>query len=138
MPRQNPVAIPLNENEADAVRVKHWSLEDRPRIWKVGSMSELDVGRRPAGGELYHLEIYHAGANIGDYERSKESEIPRKLREIGRSAGCLLSTHAEHGKFVVRWNGRDKEIRKYRDGAPDPGRQAQPLALIPRRYWTWA
>jgi hypothetical protein len=101
-------------------------------------MSELDVRRRPAGSDLYHLEIYHADTHIGDYERSIESEILRKLREIERSADFLLNTYAKHGKFVVRWNGRDKEVRKYRDGHPDPGRQAQPLDVIPRTYWTWA
>jgi hypothetical protein len=101
-------------------------------------MPKLDVRRRPAGSELYHLEIYHGDTHIGDYERSIESEIPRKLREIDRSADLLLNINAKHGKFVVRWNGRDKEIRKYRDGRPDPGRQAQPLGVIPRTNWTWA
>jgi hypothetical protein len=98
-------------------------------------MPKLGVRRKPGGIDLYHLELYHRDTHIGDYERSIESEIPRKLREIERSADFLLSTYAEHGKFVVRWNGRDKEIRKYRAGSPDPGWQAQPLGLIPRRYW---
>lgn len=98
-------------------------------------MPEVDVRRKPAGSELYHLEIYHGDTHIGDYERSKQGEIPRKLGEIERSADFLLSTHARHGMFVVRWNGRDKEIRKYRDDSPDPGRRAQPLDVIPRRYW---
>ncbi len=98
-------------------------------------MAELEIRRRPAGSELYHLEIYHGDTHIGDYERSIDSEIPRKLREIDRSADFLLSTYTRYGKFVVRWNGRDKELRKYRDGSPDPGRGAQVLGLIPRRYW---
>jgi hypothetical protein len=68
-------------------------------------MPALDVRRRQAGSDLYHLEIYHGGTHIGDYERSKEREIPRKLGEIKRSAHFLLNTHAKHGKFVVRWNG---------------------------------
>ncbi len=98
-------------------------------------MPELDVRRRHAGSGLNHLEIYHGDTHIGDYERSIESEIPRKLREIDRSADFLLNTYSKHGKFVVRWNGRDKEIRKFRDDSLDPGRQAQPLDLIPRRFW---
>lgn len=101
-------------------------------------MHDLDVRRRPAGSDLYHLEIYHGDTHIGDYERSKQSEIPRKLGEVKRSAPFLLDAHAKHGKFVVRWNGRDKEIRRYLDGQPDPGRQAQPFGTIPRTLWRWA
>ncbi len=99
-------------------------------------MATLDVRRRSASSELFHLEIYHGDIHIGDYERSIEAEIPRKLKEIDRSADFLLSIYTKHGRFVVRWNGRDKEIRKYRGDSRDPGWQAQPLALLPRRYWT--
>ena len=101
-------------------------------------MPKLGVRIRPAGPDLFHLEIYHGDTHIGDYERTKESEIPRKLGEIKSSAPFLSNAYAKHGKFVVRWNGRDKEIRRYRDGQPDPGRQAQPIDTIPRTLWRWA
>lgn len=100
-------------------------------------MTRLEIRGRPAGTNLYHLELYNGDTHIGDYERSTESEIWRKREEIERSTDLLLSTYAQHGKFAVRWNGREriKEIRKYRDGSPDPGRQAPHLGTIPRRYW---
>jgi hypothetical protein len=101
-------------------------------------MAELEVQIRLATRTLYDMEICHEGTHIGDYERSIKDNIPRKEREIARSADFLLDTYAEHGKLVVRWNGKDKEIRKYRDDSLDPGRQAQPLDVIPRTYWTWA
>jgi hypothetical protein len=102
-------------------------------------MTQLDVQRKPATARLYHLEIYHEGTHIGDYEQSIEKNIERKEREIVRSADFLLDTYAEYGKFVVRWNGRDKEIRKYQEGTANPGRPVVPLGVvIPRRYWDWA
>ena len=42
-----------------------------------------------------------------------------------------------NGKIAVRWNGatREKEIRTYQDGQPDPGLGGTVLALIPRSFW---
>jgi hypothetical protein len=102
-------------------------------------MAELEVHIRRATRTLYDMEICHEGTHIGDYERSMKDNIPRKEREIARSTDFLLDTYAEYGKFVVRWNGKDKEIRKYQEGMADPGRPVVPLGVvIPRRYWDWA
>ena len=100
-------------------------------------MTRLEIRIRSASANLYHLELYDGDTHIGDYERSTESEIQRKRKEIERSTDLLLSTYAQYGKFAVRWNSREraKEIRKYRDGSPDPARQAPHLGTIPRRYW---
>lgn len=83
------------------------------------------------------MELYSGDTHIGDYERSIESEIPRKLREIVRSTDFLQGTYANFGKFAVRWNGRErvKAVRNYQEGFADPGRGAQPLAVISREYW---
>ena len=101
--------------------------------------TELEVRIEPGSGSRSRLKIYHGGTHIGDYEESIEKHIERKQGEIERSADFLLDTYAEHGKFVVRWNGRDKGRRKYREGKTNPGRLAPPLGIvIPRRYWDWA
>lgn len=102
-------------------------------------MSELEVRETHGTGSLYRMEIYHGGTHIGDWEQSQKQNLPRKRREIGRSAEFLLDTYAEHGKFVVRWNGKDKEVRKYQEGRPNPGLPAVRLGLvIPRDRWDWA
>jgi hypothetical protein len=61
-------------------------------------MPELDVRRKPGGSDLYHLECYHGDTHNGDYERSVESEMPRKVREIERSADFLLGT-SYYGRY---------------------------------------
>ena len=96
---------------------------------------KLSVRPIPASTTLYHLEIYHGPIHIGDYERSTEHDITRKCDEVQNSAEFLIGIYAQHGKFVVRWNRPNKEIRKYREGSRDPGRGAKLLGVIPRRYW---
>jgi hypothetical protein len=101
--------------------------------------AELEVRIVPGSGFRSRLKIYHEGIHIGDYEESEEQNIERKEGEIERSADFLLDTYAKYGKFVVRWNGSDKEIRKYQEGTANPGRPVVPLGVvIPRRYWYWA
>ena len=73
-------------------------------------MAELEVREIPGSGSLYRMEIYHEGTHIGDYEQSEKQNLPRRRREIRRSADFLRDTYAGYGKFVVRWNGKDKEI----------------------------
>jgi ssDNA-binding replication factor A large subunit len=102
-------------------------------------MAELRVRITPATARRYHLEIYYEGNHIGDYEQSEEQNIDRKEGEIKRSSNFLLDTYAQYGKFVVRWNGRDKEIREYQEGSPNPARPVVPLGIvIPREFWNWA
>lgn len=98
-------------------------------------MQRLSVRTRSAGNHLYHLEIYDGETHVGDYERSIRDEIPRKRKEIERSEDFLLDVYPKHCKFVVRWRRPEKEIRTYQTGLSDPGRGAQPVDVIPRRYW---
>jgi hypothetical protein len=63
-----------------------------PGLKEGESMPELDVRRKPGGSDVYHLERKHGNTHIGDYERSVESEMPRKVREIERSVDFLLGT----------------------------------------------
>ncbi len=83
------------------------------------------------------MHIYQYDTHIGDYEKSSPAHEERKRTEIERSADFLIDTYKQQGRFVVRWNGHDrvKEIRKYQEGATDPGRGASRVALIPERYW---
>jgi len=98
-------------------------------------MQRLSVRTRLAGDHLYHLEIYDGEIHVGDYERSIWDEIPRKRKEIEKSEDFLLDIYSKHGKFVVPWRRPEKEVRTYQAGLPDPGRGAQPVDVIPRRYW---
>jgi hypothetical protein len=81
------------------------------------------------------MHLFHNGIHIGDYERSSVAHEDRKRREIQRSADYLIDTYRQYGKIVVRWNHPKKEIRRYREGSSDPGRGAQPLSMLPGRYW---
>jgi len=103
----------------------------------ITSVPKLIVRTEPASANLYNLKIYLGNTHIGDYERSIERTIDRKRIEVERSADFLISSYKKYGKFVVRWNSRDrvKEIRMYQEGSSDPGRQAQCLDVIPREYW---
>ncbi len=103
-------------------------------------MAQLEVRIRPGSGSLYHMELYHEGTHIGDYEQSIEANIPRKREEIRRSADFLLDTYAKYGKFVVRWSqDRTKDVREYQEGGFNPGRPVVRLGVtVPKRYWDWA
>lgn len=101
----------------------------------VTSTPRLTVRTEPASAKLYNLKMYLGGTHIGDYERSIEHTIDRKLIEVERSAGFLINSYEKYGKFVVRWNGTDKEIRSFQEGLADPGRGAQRLGVIPKQYW---
>ena len=97
----------------------------------------MTVCTSPASTAYVHVHIYYDDVHIGDYERSSLVHVERKRTEIRRGAGFLVDHYKRFGKFVVRWNGhgRVKEIRKYQEGAADPGRGAPRLDVIPERYW---
>jgi hypothetical protein len=95
----------------------------------------LDIRTSIASTEYAHIHIYHEDVHIGDYEKSSDTHAERKRREIHKSADFLTDTFSKCGKFVVRWNGQDKEIRRYQEGQADPGRGAPFLDVLPRRYW---
>ena len=61
-------------------------------------MPKLGVRIRPAAPDLFHLEIYHGDTHIGDYERTKESEIPRKQGEIKEGCSILVERIREARK----------------------------------------
>jgi hypothetical protein len=102
-------------------------------------MPELTVYTSLASTAYVHMHIYHDGTHIGDYEKSSPAHEERKRTEIQRSARFLVDHYKQHGKFVVRWNGHDrtKEVRKYQEGAADPGRETSRLDVIPEKYWKY-
>ena len=87
-------------------------------------MPRLGVRIRPASPDLFHLEIYHGDTHIGDYERTKESEIPRKLEEIKRGARFLSNAYAKHENS---WCAGTVETRKSGDtGTGNPIQAGRP------------
>lgn len=100
-------------------------------------MPELIVHTNLASANFVHMHIYHNDTHIGDYERSSPAHEERKRAEIERCANFLIDTYKQHGRFVVRWNGRDrvKEIRKYQEDSTAPGRGGTRVDMIPERYW---
>ena len=93
-------------------------------------------------GSGYRLELYHEGVHIGEYERSRASEesgdLAAKVKEAEGASDLLLDAcqRTANGKIAVRCTeDRQKEIRTYQDGQPDPGHGGTVLALIPRSYW---
>jgi hypothetical protein len=93
-------------------------------------------------GSGYRLELYHEGVHIGEYERSRAKEesgdLAAKVKEAEGASDLLLDAckRTANGKIAVRCTeDRQKEIRTYQDGQPDPGHGGTVLALIPRPYW---
>jgi hypothetical protein len=93
-------------------------------------------------GSGYRLELYHEGVHIGEYERSRAKEesgdLAAKVKEAEGASDLLLDAckATANGKIAVRCTeDRQKEIRTYQDGQPDPGHGGTVLALIPRPYW---
>ena len=88
------------------------------------------------------MELYHEGVHIGEYERSRAKEesgdLAAKVKEAEGASDLLLDAckRTANGKIAVRCTeDRQKEIRTYQDGQPDPGHGGTVLALIPRPYW---
>lgn len=61
------------------------------------------------GKKLHRLLIYVDGQYIGEYERSQESDLGRKEKEILAAIDVLAGVYKKHGKFVVRWDGVNKK-----------------------------
>jgi len=79
-------------------------------------------------GRGYRLELYHEGVHIGEYERSRAKEesgdLAAKVKEAEGASDLLLDAckRTANGKIAVRCTeDRQKEIRTYQDGQPDPG-----------------
>ena len=64
-------------------------------------------------GTYYRLILHFDGREIGEYEKSVESQIQRKIEEVQCAAPLLLDLFSKHGPLIVRWNDseRQKEIR---------------------------
>lgn len=105
-------------------------------------MAKVEVCVVPQG-HGYRLELYHEGVHIGEYERSwaaeESGDLAAKVKEAEGASDLLLHAckHIANGKIAVRWNGatREKEIRIYREGQPDPGLGGTVIDLIPRSFW---
>ncbi len=65
------------------------------------------------GNKMNRLLIYSNGIFIGEYEKSQQADIDRKIEEINAAETTLLSIYEKHGVFLVRWDGkaRKKSIR---------------------------
>ncbi|MFC0647122.1 hypothetical protein [Cellulomonas phragmiteti] len=64
---------------------------------------------------LFRLEITLDGTVIGEYERSRHADIPRKTEEVECAADYLVELYRRRGTFVVRWNSatRTKVVRDH-------------------------
>ncbi|MEH2239321.1 hypothetical protein [Nostoc sp.] len=62
---------------------------------------------------MNRLLIESNGIFIGEYEKSQQADIDRKIEEINAAETTLLSIYEKHGVFHVRWDGkaRKKSIR---------------------------
>ena len=105
-------------------------------------MSKVEV-RVFSQGSSHRLELYHEGVHIGEYERSRAKEesgdlVAGQPHHLQDASDLLLDAckRTANGKIAVRCTeDRQKEIRTYQDGQPDPGHGGTVLALIPRPYW---
>ncbi len=81
--------------------------------------------------------MYREKAYIGEYEKSIDKHVDRKLAEIDRAAHLLIDAYAKHGKIAMRWSEADrtKQIRTYQEHAHDPGARGVVVGTIPREYW---
>lgn len=87
----------------------------------------MNVISHSLGKRLHRLEIWHDGEYLGEYERSNESDIPRKTEEIGAALPLLLSIARKHGAFVVRWSGDRRAKLVYVDNLQ--------VGEIPKSCW---
>jgi hypothetical protein len=69
----------------------------------------IEVRVERTGQSLHRLLIFSEGTFIGEYERSKEDHIERKMEEILKAQSLLLHIFQQHGEFVVRWDSADKK-----------------------------
>jgi hypothetical protein len=61
---------------------------------------------------MNRLLIYSNGIFIGEYERSQQADIDRKIEEINAAETTLLSIYEKYGEFCVRWNDEKGKPRK--------------------------
>lgn len=63
--------------------------------------------------KMNRLRIESNGTFIGEYEKSQQADIDRKIEEINAAETTLLSIYEKYGEFCVRWDGkaRKKSIR---------------------------
>ena len=80
---------------------------------KEDLVTTLVVKDEKIGKKLNRLYIFHEGRLIGEYERSQDADIERKIEEINAASNLLLETYKQHGQFKVRWDGlhHKKSIR---------------------------
>ncbi|MFN6487331.1 MULTISPECIES: hypothetical protein [unclassified Nostoc] len=73
----------------------------------------LFVCVEPIGKKMNRLLIESNGIFIGEYEKSQQADIDRKIEEINAAETTLLSIYEKYGEFCVRWDGkaRKKSIR---------------------------
>jgi hypothetical protein len=77
------------------------------------------------GEKLYQHDNGHY---IGEYEPCEQEEIEEKVVEVVCAAPILREVYAAHGKFLVRWDGKNqvKSVRRA-DGTE--------VAKIPAHCW---
>ena len=77
-------------------------------------MMDVHVRAEAIGKKLHRLSIFIDAVEIGEYERSQEADIDRKVKEITDSKALLFDLFQKHGQLKVRWNGKlhKKTIRR--------------------------
>lgn len=78
--------------------------------------------------KMNRLEIWRGTEFLGEYERSKDGEVDRKIEEIRSALALLLDIYRKYGSFQVRWDGktRRKVVRVVSGEEP---------AAIGREHW---
>jgi len=84
--------------------------------------------RRVPEGKLNRLEIWREGVLLGEYERSNDREVDRKIGEIVSALDSLLDVYENHGRFQVRWDGKQR-TKVVRDAS------GHEVAVIGKEHW---
>ncbi len=92
---------------------------------EIGGGLTVVVGK--ATPTLFRLDLFRDNELVGEYERSKGSQVERKIDEIRAALDLLVSVYDKHGCWEVRWSGtkRTKCIRV----------AGQDIDEIPKVYW---
>jgi hypothetical protein len=114
----------LNRSESSKV-------ESGPDLSVAGNIILLGHGcevRTLPSGKINRLEIWRGTHFLGEYERSNDREVARKIGEIRSALTQLLDAYQKHGPFKVRWDGKAR--RKVVRGAG-----GEEIAVIAREHW---
>ena len=77
------------------------------------------------------IDLYHDDQYLGEYERSSQGEVERKVAEVIAARHFLFDVFRNHGPWVVRWatsvrTGKRTKCVRVRDVE---------VTEIPRQHW---